>query len=103
MTKKQLIKFFEDNDFRVHLFEEEGKQIAEIERWTDGGVDMIILLRPFTFEEFKKYVNDFSVDDEIMLHRQAKDYCTAFTIRESLEDFENYHQLLKDIVKKIDK
>lgn len=101
MTTKKLKKFFEDNDFNVHLFKQDGVQCAEVETWTDGGVNMIMCLQPFNVEEFKSYVNDFDIDEQIELHRQGQDYKNAFSIRESLEDFENYHNRLKDILFKI--
>ena len=101
MKIKQLTKFFEDNGFNVSLFKEEKTQVAELEIWTSGGVDMIILLRPFTKEEFVSYVNDFNVDEQITTYRQAEDYCNVFTIRKSLEDFEEFHNLLKSIASKL--
>ena len=37
--------------------------------------------------------------EEIDLYRQDKRYKNDFTIRESLEDFEKYHDRLKDLSK----
>ncbi len=101
MKTKQLQKFFEDNGFNVYLTKQDNVQCAEIEKWTDGGVDMIIWLNPFTVDEFKDYVKDFDIDDEIDLHRQAKDYCSAFTIRQSLSDFTDFHNNLKEVASKL--
>ena len=58
MKKKiQILQnFLEENGFTVYLTEQDNVQCAEIEKWTDGGVDMIIFLKPFTIEEFKSYV-----------------------------------------------
>ena len=81
MTTENLKKFFEEKDFNVHLIEQDGNQCAEVETWTNGGVNMILWLNPFTIEEFKQIVNDFDVDEEIELHRQGQDYRNAFTIR----------------------
>ena len=50
--KDYLQKFFEDEGFNVDIFEQDNQRCAEIEKWTDGGVDMIINLIPFTKEEF---------------------------------------------------
>ncbi len=97
----KLQDFFENEDFNVHLFEQDGMQCAEVEKWTEGGVDMIITLMPFTKEKFVEWVNDFDVDSEIDLHRQAEDYKRAFTISESLKDFTDFHNHLKDIVAKL--
>jgi hypothetical protein len=97
MTIKKLQKFFEDNGFLVHLTKQDNRQCAEVEKWTDGGVDMIIWLNPFTVEEFQSYVNDFDVDEQIDINRQNKQYRNDFTIRESLEDFTNFHNHLKEV------
>jgi hypothetical protein len=103
MTTKELEKFFEENDFQVHLIEQDDQQCAEVEMWTDGGVDMIITLMPFNVKEFKEYVKDFDIDEQIDIHRQADDYKKAFKISESLKDFTKYHNHLKKIVKLLDK
>ena len=98
MKNEKLIKFFEENDFIVHLHEQDGVQCAELETWTEGGVNMIIWLNPFTEEEFEKYANYFDMDEEINLNRQDKAYRNDFTIRESVEDFLGFHNRLKDIL-----
>lgn len=96
-TKKQLQDFFEQNNFNVHLFKQDKKQCAEIEKWTDGGVHMVITLMPFSVEKFTEYVNDFSVDDEIDAYRKDKTYREVFTISASLKDFTDFHNHLKEI------
>lgn len=101
MTTKKLQKFFEDNDFNVHLVEQDKVQCAEVETWTNGGVNMILWLNPFTVEEFKSSVKDFDIDEQIDLHRQGQDYKNAFSIRESVEDFEDYHNRLKGVAEKL--
>ena len=101
MKTKKLQAFFEEQDFNVHLFKQGNKQCAEIEKWTNGGVDMIIALMPFTKEEFIERVENFDIDEEIELHRQGQDYKNAFTIRESLDDFTDFHADLKDVVTKL--
>ena len=47
-----LRQFFENEGFEVDLFEQDDHSCAELEKWTDGGVDMIITLMPFTKNEF---------------------------------------------------
>jgi hypothetical protein len=98
MTTENLKNFFEEKDFNVHLIKQDNVQCAEVETWTNGGVNMIMWLNPFSTEEFESYVNDFDVDETIELHRQGQDYKNAFTIRESLKDFEDYHNRLKDVL-----
>lgn len=97
MKTKQLKEFFEARGFNVSLYKQEGKQCAELESWTDGGVDMIINLNPFTVEEFNYFVRNFDVDDEIDLHRQDKRYRDAFRISQSVEDFIKYDIFLQDV------
>ena len=97
-----LQKFFEDEGFNVDIFEQDNQRCAEIEKWTDGGVDMIITLIPFTKEEFIDYVNDFDVDDLIDTYRQDVNYKKNFTISQSLKDFKKFHSDLKKVVKKME-
>lgn len=101
MTTEKLKNFFEEKDFNVHLTEQDGNQCAEVETWTNGGVNMILWLNPFTIEEFEQRVNDFDVDEEIDLHRQGQDYRNAFSIRESVKDFEDYQSRLKDVLSEL--
>jgi 5,10-methenyltetrahydromethanopterin hydrogenase len=100
MSIKELQSFFEAEGFNVHLFKQDNKQCAEIEKWTDGGVDMLIVLMPFSKNEFIEYVNDFDVDEQIDLHRQGEQYKNAFKISESVKDFTDFHNSLKDVVAK---
>jgi hypothetical protein len=95
--QEKLKDFFETKDFNVHIFEQDKQICAEVETWTDGGVNMIITLMPFNKQRFIDYVDNFSVDEEIELHRQGKDYCNAFTIRESLTDFETFLERLENV------
>ena len=97
MKTKKIQSFFEEKGFNVHLFKQDNKQCAEIEKWTNGGVDMVINLMPFTSEQFIKYVNDFDIDEEIDLHRQDKRYRDAFKITESVKDFTDFHNHLKEV------
>ena len=101
MTTENLKNFFEEKDFNIHLTEQDGNQCAEVETWTNGGVNMILWLNPFSIEEFEQRVNDFDVDEEIELHRQGQDYKNAFTIKESVKDFEDFHIRLKDVLSEL--
>lgn len=96
-----LQEFFENEGFRVHIFEQDNHTCAEIEKWTDGGVDMIIFLMPFTKEEFIDYVNNFDIEDEINTYNQDELYKKNFTIAQSRKDFKKFHNVLKKTVKKI--
>lgn len=103
VSTDDLRDFFEREDFRVHLFEQDGMQCAELETWTDGGVNMIITLMPFTKEKFVSYVIDFDIDEEIDTHRQDSRYKQAFKLADSLNDFNSFKERLDDVVKKLRK
>ena len=96
---KKLQAFFEENEFIVHM--EEGGESAEIETWTKGGVNMIFDLDPFTAEEFKQRVADFDIDEEIDLHREDKRYKAAFTISQSVADFQAFKDYLEGLAAKL--
>ena len=103
LTTEQLQEFFETEGFNVHLFEQDEQQCAEVEKWTNGGVDMIFCLQPFSASEFIERVKDFDIDEEIDLHRQDKRYCNDFTISESVKDFTDFHNDLKKTVENLKK
>lgn len=79
----------------------ENGQIVELETWTDGGVNMHIVLGKDSessyLKQFEDYLKGFDVDEEIELHRQDIQYKNDFTIRESLEDFEAYDEWLSNV------
>lgn len=86
----------------------EGNDCYELEQWTNGGVDMIITLHKednrfnSLTEQFRYYVDGFDIDEEIELYREGKDYREAFTIRQSVEDFESWVEYITDIVKELE-
>lgn len=77
----------------------------EMETWTDGGVNMIVCLEndKGLLENFKDYVENFDVEEEIDLYREGESYKRAFTLRQSLDDFEDYLKWLNKIVSIIEK
>lgn len=101
MTTEQFKNFFEQNNLNVHMYEQDGKQCAEVQTWTDGGVEMTLNISPLTMEEFGKEVEDFDIDDEIILHRELANYRANFTLRESVNDFEKYHNRLKQLLSEL--
>jgi hypothetical protein len=90
MTKKQMTR--EEKIKSEWHYETDEDGCMELETWTDGGVDMIINVEKGEnwLEVFDKYFEDFDIDAEIDMYRQDKNYCANFTIRESVEDFENF-------------
>ena len=98
---EKLQQFFSDEEFIVHLLKQDGKQCAEVEKWTNGGVDMNITLVPFKKEKFIEYVENFDVDEEIDNHRQDKRYKDAFKISESVTDFTDFQTMLEEVAEKL--
>lgn len=116
-TRKQeiildnIIKTIEAFNYNVHLIYENGMISGmEIEAWTNGGVDMI---HTFYFcddyqdlydkenvkKQLQEIADNFSIDDEIDVYRQDKDYKSNFSISQSLEDFTEYQKKLEDLAK----
>lgn len=88
-----------ENNFKIY----ESDDDIELETWTSGGVNMFIYLDKdkSIVEQLENYINYFDIDEEIDLHREGRDYRLAFTIRESLSDFENYLEWVKVILKQL--
>lgn len=70
---------------------------VELETWTIGGVNMIIVLDASgnLYEQFKSYVKDFDMDEEILLLMNNDDsYRHAFTLGEAVNDFNRFKETL---------
>ena len=88
-------------------YKENGECVGiEIEQWTDGGVDMIHLIDgrdrdmndpDWWKDELEAISEAFDVDEEVDINRQDEKYRSAFTYRQSVEDFEEYDKWLKGI------
>ena len=97
----------ENNIGYSRYYNENGECVGiEIEQWTDGGVDMIHLIDgrdrdmndpDWWKDELEAISEAFDVDDEIDINRQDEKYRSAFTYRQSVEDFEEYDKWLKGI------
>lgn len=91
-------KFFESKEIQVYRW----KDSLELNTYTKGGVNMLITLKSPMVESFQEYVDMFDVDEEIDLHREADMYKHNFTIRQSLDDFEDYLELMKELLKELE-
>ena len=78
----------------------------ELESYTDGGVDMFITIVKDNsnnlLEQLRLFVENFDIDEEIDIHRQDTDYRRNFTIRESINDFENWVDYIRDCISKLE-
>lgn len=92
----------------IHEYKE-GKKLCgyELNTYTDGGVNQIVFIdfrdtdkKPKNANDFKELflerVKSIDIDEEIELNRQNKEYKQAFTISQSLKDFEDWKE---DLVK----
>lgn len=99
--------FLDENNICHSRYEENGECVGiEMEQWTDGGVDMLHLIDgrdrdmndpDWWKDELEAIYEAFDVDEEIDLNRQNEKYRSAFTYRQSVEDFENYDKWLEGI------
>lgn len=76
----------------------------DLEAWTNGGVDMFITIEKNKdlISQLKDYVENFNIDEEITILRESEDYRNNFTIRQSLEDFEDWLIFINDIIKELE-
>lgn len=76
---------------------------TSLEQWTNGGVDMIIEFEKNrnVIDALQEYIDNFDIDEEIEIYRQDKRYRENFTIRESLADFENWIDFIRNIIKQL--
>ena len=78
----------------------------ELESYTDGGVDMFIPIEKDNsnnlLEQLRLFVKNFDIDEEIDIHRQDTDYRRNFTIRESINDFENWVDYIRNCISKLE-
>ena len=101
MDYDKLQEMFEECGICVTRTIRDGIEEAELETFTEGGVNMIIYLSPFTLTEFNRWCHDFDIDEEVDLYRQMQDYRRAFTISESVVDFTDFIHRMRDICIKI--
>lgn len=92
MRKKEIVlrKMLEDQGWRVFDIDEQGG--CEIERWTDGGVDVILYIQPFTIEEYKDVINRIDCSEEVvLLWNNDPTYKQDFgTIGNAYEDYKSF-------------
>ena len=77
----------------------------ELETWTNEGVDMIITIEKngdTLLEQLKEYIDNFDIDSEIDMYRENEEYRNNFTIKESINDFENWVDYIRDCISKLE-
>ena len=114
MEISRIIELAEERGFTFHEYEEKGVVCGyEVESWTDNGVNMIHFIdcrndrhpaglnAENVLEELKEIAAFFSVDREIDLHRLDDHFRMAFSIRQALNDFDNYEKHLTEFVRAV--
>ena len=104
---QQCEAFLDENNIGHSRYEEDGECVGiEMEHWTNIGVDMIHLIDgrdrdmndpDWWKDELESIYEAFDVDEEIDINRYDEKYRSAFTYRQSVEDFEDYDKWLKGI------
>ena len=111
LALQNIIYTLEGFGYKTTLYGSDGVNNGiEIETWTTGGVNMIHSIQfdenfidIYDVKKINKKIEEiaemFSVDEEIDIHRQSDDYRQFFSIKRSLEDFEEYQQNLEKMSK----
>lgn len=78
----------------------------ELESCTDGGVNMLIGIDKDSdydlLAQLEQFVENFDIDEEIDIQRQDTYYRRKFTIKESIRDFENWVDYIKECISKLE-
>lgn len=110
---KEIIAKLEKANIGVHKYDEEGKLCGyELNTYTNGGLNQIVFVdfrntdkdpkKSADFKElFLKRVEDIDTDEEVTINRQSKEYCNAFTLRESLDDIEAWKNEMVELAKSL--
>jgi len=111
----KVFEVFNINGFGVAPNEERGVVCGyELDGFTGGGVNTGPFLdfrnkgmSAFNVvdiaAELESYIDDFDIDETIDLYREGESYKKAFSIRQSLEDFEAYVKTLNKMFDEAEK
>jgi len=114
-TLQQILDIIEAKGISIDNYEENGKLCGyELDTYTAGGVNQIIFLdfrsegkdvenANDLIDEFNSYVRNIDIDEEIELNRQNQNYKDNFTLRQSLDDFEEWKAILEEIAEELKK
>ena len=96
-----------ERELLVELFNiNESAYELELESWTNGGVNMFISIDKNSdnnlLEQLERFVENFDIDEEIDIHREDENYKRNFTIRESINDFENWVNYIEECISKLE-
>lgn len=63
---------------------------------------MVFDLQPLSLEEFKRYVNDYDVDEHVSMMYGDPGYRNAFTLQEAIDDQKKWLEGLRNIIRDIE-
>ena len=110
---KKIIAKIEKASISVDKYEEDKKLCGyELNTYTNRGLNQIVFIdfrntdkNPKSAKDFKalflKRIEDIDIDEEVELNRQDKQYRSAFTLRESLDDIEEWKSELLELAKSL--
>ena len=113
LTMENIFSQINKADICIDDYKEDDKLCGyELNTYTHRGVNQILFLdfretqlNPENPGDFIKIlsdrIDDIDIDEEIELHRKIPDYKRAFSVRESLEDFEKWKENLQLLLKEI--
>lgn len=113
LTMENIFSQINKADICIDDYKEDDKLCGyELNTYTRRGVNQILFLdfretqlNPENPGDFIKIlsdrIDDIEIDEEIELHREIPDYKRAFSVRESLEDFEKWKENLQLLLKEI--
>lgn len=99
------LEYLEDNDINLsseNVWDDEPNSV-ELETYTDAGEDMLIDLTEPTKEKLQKYIDDFDVNEEVMMWwENGADYAHSKgvpfdNVKEHYEDYEDYLKWLQRV------
>ena len=111
-TLQQIFDKIEEAEISIYNYSENGELCGyELNTYTQGGVNQIVFLdfrntemNPENAQDFltvyNERVNSIEIDEEIELNRQMKGYKDAFSLSESVQDFEEWKEKLENIFSK---
>ena len=114
-TEKSIEDIIEiiEQSWGINEYEEDNDLLGyEINTYTSGGVNQIVFVdfrdtgldpknATHFLSVFEKRINEIDIDDEIVLHREMKGYKDAFTLKESISDFEEWKEELERLLNRL--
>lgn len=87
-----------DEEFHYNTYDNK----IEISTYTDRNVNMLIELDLNNiYDSLEEWIDTFDIEEEIELHRESDKFRKAFTLKQSLEDFEDFKQEMQELLERM--